>query len=75
LVPAGWTLRRGSRGTLRLDRVEGGGASSDGRAGAVRAGLFRSRFEGLLAAMGEALRRTALSTNVKERARFLLRAA
>jgi 5-oxoprolinase (ATP-hydrolysing) len=36
----------------------------------VRAGLFRSRFEGMLSAMGEVLRRTALSTNVKERLDF-----
>jgi len=69
VVPAGWTLRRGSRGTLRLDRPGDGGAAIE-ETGAVRAGLFRSRFEGMLAAMGGALRRTALSTNVKERLDF-----
>src|SRR5690606_18565728 len=35
--------------------------------GEIRAALFRSRFEGLVGAMGALLQRTALSTNVKER--------
>lgn len=72
VVPAGWRLRRGDRGSLLLERPEERAAGPEVRdlPEAVRAGLFRSRFEGLLDAMGEALRRTALSTNVKERLDF-----
>jgi len=70
VIPAGWSWRRGSRGTLRLTRRRRGGGPVAALPAAVRSGLFRSRFEGLLAAMGESLRRTALSTNVKERLDF-----
>lgn len=72
VVPEGWSLRRGTKGTLLLERS--GESSVDdqpgGEVAAVRAGLFRSRFEGIVTAMGEMLRRTALSTNVKERLDF-----
>lgn len=70
VIPAGWSLRRGSRGTLLLERGEAAGASGSGRPRAVTAGLFRSRFEGIVTAMGERLRRTALSTNVRDRLDF-----
>jgi 5-oxoprolinase (ATP-hydrolysing) len=85
VVADGWTLRRGSRGTLRIERVGrekeeangvaggiagAGGTDADAPSAAVRSGLFRSRFEGILESMGEALRRTAISTNVKERLDF-----
>ena len=68
VIPEGWSMRMGSRKTLWLERVSGascetGAATPD----AVLAGLFRSRFEGMLDAMGEALKRTAVSTNVKDR--------
>ena len=69
-IPAGWTARKGSRGTLLLEQAVKPTAAEAGVPAAVRAGLFRSRFEGIVAAMGEMLRRTALSTNVKERLDF-----
>ena len=74
VVPQGWGMRTGSRGTLLLERSDGRNRSEESGIGAtpaaVRAGLFRSRFEGIVTAMGEMLRRTALSTNVKERLDF-----
>ena len=92
VVPDGWGMRTGSRGTLLLERIDirdktGDIRDKDGKReeavhgtwnltlgtsmpAAVRAGLFRSRFEGIVSAMGEMLRRTALSTNVKERLDF-----
>jgi 5-oxoprolinase (ATP-hydrolysing) len=68
VVPPGWKMRLGSRGTMLLEcrgqvHSVAGSESSD----AVLAGLFRGRFEGILDAMGEALKRTAVSTNVKDR--------
>ncbi|QJE95412.1 hydantoinase B/oxoprolinase family protein [Luteolibacter luteus] len=69
-IPEGWTLRRGSRGTLLLEQASKTAGVGSGVPAAVRAGLFRSRFEGIVTAMGEMLRRTALSTNVKERLDF-----
>ncbi len=72
VVPDGWRLRRGDRGSLLVERgrespVE---TAPEQVPEAVGLGLFRSRFEGLVTAMGELLRRTALSTNVKERLDF-----
>lgn len=69
-IPGGWTFRKGSRGTLLLEQASLAAAGESGIPSAVRAGLFRSRFEGVVTAMGEMLRRTALSTNVKERLDF-----
>ncbi|MEK7953654.1 hydantoinase B/oxoprolinase family protein [Luteolibacter soli] len=68
-IPAGWAVRRGTCGTLLLERGEDEQRQSatGNLPSAVSAGLFRSRFEGVVTAMGEMLRRTALSTNVKER--------
>jgi 5-oxoprolinase (ATP-hydrolysing) len=74
VVPDGWDMRTGSRATVLLERRGLPGATSllqePSAPAAVRAGLFRSRFEGIVSAMGEMLRRTALSTNVKERLDF-----
>jgi 5-oxoprolinase (ATP-hydrolysing) len=69
VIPAGWTMRRGTRGTLLLEKSAAGDLPSTSHhlPSAISAGLFRSRFEGIVTAMGEMLRRTALSTNVKER--------
>ncbi len=77
VIPAAWQLRRGSRGTLLLERSEPPALDSalDVQCSMfgvrlyspVTSALFRSRFEGIVTAMGEKLRRTALSTNVKER--------
>ncbi len=70
-IPAAWSMRRGTRGSLLLEREERQEEEGDAALPAVvRAGLFRSRFEGMVTAMGEMLRRTALSTNVKERLDF-----
>lgn len=69
-LPEGWTLRKGSRGTLLLECGSLAVSGEPGIPASVRAGLFRSRFEGIVTAMGEMLRRTALSTNVKERLDF-----
>jgi 5-oxoprolinase (ATP-hydrolysing) len=74
VVPEGWEMRKGSKSTLLLERHLLPGATDLSQEAsipaAVRAGLFRSRFEGIVSAMGEMLRRTALSTNVKERLDF-----
>jgi 5-oxoprolinase (ATP-hydrolysing) len=72
VIPGGWQMRRGTRGMLLLEQEEEISRFSPDALmpAAVRAGLFRSRFEGIVSAMGELLRRTALSTNVKERLDF-----
>ncbi|MGB1130552.1 MAG: hydantoinase B/oxoprolinase family protein, partial [Haloferula sp.] len=68
VVPAGWRMVEGGGGTMMLEHVDPGrNAINAIGSDAVVAGLFRSRFEGLLSAMGEALKRTAVSTNVKDR--------
>ncbi|MEX2582711.1 MAG: hydantoinase B/oxoprolinase family protein [Gemmatimonadota bacterium] len=75
LVESGWTASIATGGALRLDR-RASVASSPARAtfanapAAVTEQLFASRFEALVGEMGEQLRRTALSTNVKERLDF-----
>jgi 5-oxoprolinase (ATP-hydrolysing) len=70
VIPASWQIRRGSRGTLLLEGSVGSVGLVGAVPGTVRNALFRSRFEGIVSAMGESLRRTALSTNVKERLDF-----
>ncbi len=69
VIPAAWEIRRGSRGTLLLEKSAATGSSSaiHHLPSTISSALFRSRFEGIVSAMGESLRRTALSTNVKER--------
>ncbi|MCH7227425.1 hydantoinase B/oxoprolinase family protein [Verrucomicrobiaceae bacterium E54] len=70
VVPQGWQARRGDCGTVRLEWIEPSGASGAPVGSAIAAGLFRSRFEGILDSMGEALKRSALSTNIRERLDF-----
>jgi len=70
VVADGWARREGSRGSLLLERAPAAGEAGDPKHEAVEAGLFRSRFSGLVADCGELLRRCALSTNVKERLDF-----
>lgn len=72
VIPAAWQIRRGSRGTLLLEKSASTGFSSaiHHLPSPISSALFRSRFEGIVVAMGESLRRTALSTNVKERLDF-----
>ena len=66
LLEKGWRIFRGTRGSIRLEWE--GRNELEGRAPAVvEAELFRRRFEGVVEEMGELLRRTALSTNIKER--------
>lgn len=68
LLGVGWSLRRGTRGSLLLEGQ--GHQKAVQRGGAVGAELMRARFESVATSMGELLRRTALSTNVKERLDF-----
>jgi 5-oxoprolinase (ATP-hydrolysing) len=49
---------------------EGSTAAAEGKVEAVRQELFTHRFSAIVGEMGEMLRRTALSTNVKERLDF-----
>lgn len=66
IVEDGWIATQGTRGTWRLTRT-GTSAPRPEIAAAATAELFRCRFQGLVDAMGGMLRRTAISTNVKER--------
>lgn len=80
VIPAAWQVRRGTQGTLLLEKSADPALHSvldvqcstfgDRVSSPISSALFRSRFEGIVAAMGESLRRTALSTNVKERLDF-----
>ncbi|MFC0018486.1 hydantoinase B/oxoprolinase family protein [Roseibacillus persicicus] len=68
LVGEGWQVRRGKRGSLLLEKTQSGRIRQ--QSGAVGEELMRARFESIAESMGELLRRTALSTNVKERLDF-----
>ncbi|MGJ8633294.1 MAG: hydantoinase B/oxoprolinase family protein [Luteolibacter sp.] len=70
VVGEGWGMRKGDGGTLLLESKKPAKGAALHIDGAVRAALYRSRFEGVVAEMGELLRRTAVSTNVKERLDF-----
>ncbi|HEV2132213.1 MAG TPA: hydantoinase B/oxoprolinase family protein, partial [Longimicrobiaceae bacterium] len=76
VVEAGWIGEVDAAGALVLRRgAERGKAEetdANGRVGiaAVEEELFTQRFRALVGEMGEQLRRTALSTNVKERLDF-----
>jgi len=78
VVEAAWCGRVDSAGAIILTRrppheVESGApleAADDRRPEAVREQLFTCRFEALVTEMGEQLRRTAVSPNVKERLDF-----
>ncbi len=68
VIDPGWSALQGSRGTWKLSRSITVPALSPGRtAEAAVAELFRCRFQGMVDAMGSMLRRTAISTNIKER--------
>jgi 5-oxoprolinase (ATP-hydrolysing) len=71
VVEPGWNVEVGASGALIARRSEPR-VSTDGgdRPEAVRLELFTHRFETIAREMGEALRRTAVSTNVKERLDF-----
>ena len=66
LLEKGWRVNHGSRESIRLD-WEGVSGSEAAAPAVVEAELYRRRFEGVVEEMGELLRRTALSTNIKER--------
>lgn len=72
VVEPGWLAVRGGAGSWRLRRTVSASAKpkTETEAEAAVAELFRSRFQGITDAMGEMLRRTAVSTNVKERLDF-----
>lgn len=69
LVAQGWKVRLGSLGSLLLEQEVVVTADSM-QTGVVGEELMRARFESVADGMGELLRRTALSTNVKERLDF-----
>jgi 5-oxoprolinase (ATP-hydrolysing) len=73
VVPGGWGLEVHPGGALVLRRRAAGagfGAEVPGRPAAAERELFTHRFESVAREMGESLRRTAVSTNVKERLDF-----
>ncbi|MQA89455.1 MAG: 5-oxoprolinase [Gemmatimonas sp.] len=77
VVETGWTATVGPSGAILLERSDaaparpsGGEAADAATPEAVTEQLFTSRFEALVGEMGEQLRRTALSVNVKERLDF-----
>ena len=70
-LAAGWTATVLSDGCLVARRATTQETtSSSGSPAAVTLELFRHRFESIAREMGELLRRTAISTNVKERLDF-----
>lgn len=73
VLPPGWTLRVDAAAALVMSRSDarpGGRPSADRRPGAVRDELFLARLTAIADDMGRLLRRTSLSTNVKERLDF-----
>lgn len=74
VIEPGWSWAKGSRGGMHLVRQDQIAPSlrtlSSGWSQEIEAELFRCRFEGLVEEMGELLRRTAMSPNIKERLDF-----
>ena len=79
IVEPGWRAAIDAAGTIVLRRAPGAtpiGRAAEGAPGgpatpeAVRLELFINRFRAIAAEMGERLRRTAISTNIKERLDF-----
>lgn len=70
VLEEGWTAVRGDRGTQRLHRTGTGTRAAAPEAEAAAAAVFTGRFQAIAAAMGDMLRRTAVSTNVRERLDF-----
>ena len=66
VIEPGWQAAQGRRGTWKLTRTVAAAPRAE-VAAAAAAELFRCRFQGMVDAMGAMLRRTAVSTNVKER--------
>jgi len=71
VIPLGWKGSRGDQRTLILKKTKTEAvAETKSTDPIVEAELYRNRFESIVTDMGEILRRTALSTNVKERLDF-----
>jgi len=69
VIESGWMAHVDNAGAIILTRTRTAGAKRV-QPELVRVELFTRRFEGIARDMGEMLRRTALSTNVKERLDF-----
>lgn len=69
-LEAGWEALCGDRGTLRLTRGATSGAMAVAGGKALERTLVLNRLEALVEEMGDHLRRTALSTNIRERLDF-----
>ncbi len=71
ILEPGWEAARGSEGSWLLTKTETPDTSPAAvpphAAEAATTELFRCRFQGMVDSMGELLRRTSVSTNVKER--------
>ncbi len=70
LVEESWRAMLHEGGALILKRNRPGGGPTAPPPLAVRLELFSNRLEAIAAEMGELLRRTAISTNIKERLDF-----
>ena len=68
-IEKGWSARKGTRGSLLLERIQSAHAEESIPSSARRE-LFSSRFLCLVEEMGAQLERTALSVNVRERLDF-----
>ncbi|MEQ9825081.1 MAG: hydantoinase B/oxoprolinase family protein [Puniceicoccaceae bacterium] len=70
VIPPGWRGIKGDRGSLRLERFQATTFVSQREISApesVTREILLHRFNGLVQEMGEQLRRTAFSTNIRER--------
>lgn len=68
VIAPGWNARVGTRRTVRVELAEDVTKIADSEAsGVVARELLLHRFYGLVGEMGEQLRRTALSQNIRER--------
>ena len=74
VIEPGWSYSEGSRGGMRLrsePEINARGVHHRGDwSPEIESELFRCRFQGLVEEMGELLRRTAMSPNIKERLDF-----
>jgi 5-oxoprolinase (ATP-hydrolysing) len=72
VLAPGWRLEKGEAGSLRArdQRPRGEAESLAAASELVEREIFLQRFYGIVREMGEQLRRTALSTNIRERLDF-----
>jgi 5-oxoprolinase (ATP-hydrolysing) len=69
-LAASWEALTSGGGALVLRRTQGGAWEHGPRPESVESELFRHRFDHIVREMGALLQRSAISTNVKERADF-----